>query len=68
MKKTHQEPTLRDRLNAFRTHSIRNGKYSSEVEKANGQLEKTGSYKFGKQIGEWKYYDEQGNLIKTEKY
>ena len=31
MKKTHQEPTLRDRLNAFRTHSIRNGKYSSST-------------------------------------
>lgn len=34
----------------------------------NGQLKEIGEYKDGDKIGVWKYYDENGNLIKEEKY
>jgi len=34
----------------------------------NGKLESTGDSKNGEQIGEWIYYDKEGNVIKTEMY
>ena len=39
-----------------------------EVYYENGQLMMKGLYKDALQIGEWKYYNEKGILIKTETY
>jgi antitoxin component YwqK of YwqJK toxin-antitoxin module len=34
----------------------------------NGKIKIHGNYKNDKKDGDWKFYDEQGKLIKTEKY
>jgi antitoxin component YwqK of YwqJK toxin-antitoxin module len=34
----------------------------------NGKLQVSGNYKNGQKNGDWKYYDESGKLIRTEKY
>lgn len=34
----------------------------------NGQLYYTGDYRMGKQVGDWRFYDEEGTLLKTVHY
>jgi len=34
----------------------------------NGKMKSLGYYRAGQKVGIWKYWDERGNLIKTEKY
>jgi len=34
----------------------------------NGNLDSHGNYLNGKKVGVWKYYDESGKLIKSEKF
>jgi antitoxin component YwqK of YwqJK toxin-antitoxin module len=45
---------------------VKHGPYFFYYE--SGKLKISGSYKDDKKDKEWKYYDEQGNLIKTEVY
>ncbi len=45
---------------------LRDGKTASWY--PNGNIRYIGNYMQEKQIGTWRYYDEEGNLIKTEKY
>lgn len=35
---------------------------------ANGALYYTGSQRKGRQVGEWRYFDEQGQLVRTVQY
>ncbi len=35
---------------------------------SNGKVSENGKYRNGQQFGEWKYYNEAGNLVKTDHY
>ena len=45
---------------------IKNGLHESFYK--NGQLKFRGNYKDGEQHGLWEYFDESGNLTKTEEW
>ena len=47
-------------------NGIKHGK--SEVYYPNGQLNYSGKYKNGDRSGTWRYYDEQGNELKSQKF
>ncbi|WPP48573.1 toxin-antitoxin system YwqK family antitoxin [Catalinimonas niigatensis] len=42
--------------------------YARTVEYENGQPRMEGEWKRGKKHGTWIYYDEEGNVVKSEKY
>ena len=52
-------------LNVF-FEGEKNGKIEKYYE--NGQLEFEGQYKNDRKIGEWKWFDESGNIIDTQTY
>jgi antitoxin component YwqK of YwqJK toxin-antitoxin module len=45
---------------------LRTGK--ATVWQSNGNLLQEGNYKEGRHVGHWKWYDEQGNLLREEDY
>lgn len=46
----------------------RHGKWKTYWNEGRENIYRKGKFKYGLETGKWKYYDELGNLVKTEKY
>lgn len=46
----------------------RHGKWKTYWNEERDNIYRKGKFKHGLETGKWKYYDELGNLVKTEKY
>ncbi|HEY0031408.1 MAG TPA: hypothetical protein VGC65_11660, partial [Bacteroidia bacterium] len=55
------------RLNRIKNKE-RHGKWIIYHDSTETHIDNIGRYRKGNPKGKWKYYDEQGHLVKTEKY